>query len=72
MARKTQAREEWWEGKAEEAKKLHGAAVRLSRSGSLLKDLKLLCSRQKLKASTSLLSQDGMQLSSTVDKIERW
>ena len=57
---------------AEEAEKLHEAAVKLGRGGSLLKDLKLLCSRQKLKASTSLLSQDGMQLSSTVDKIERW
>ena len=65
------AREEWWEAKAEEAEKLHEAAVRLGRGGSLLKDLKLLCSRQKLKASTSLLSQDGTQLNSTVDKIER-
>ena len=66
------AREEWWEAKAEEAEKLHEAAVRLGRGGSLLKDLKLLCSRQKLKASTPLLSQDGTQLNSTVDKIERW
>ena len=66
------AREEWWEAKAEEAEKLHEAAVRLGRGGSLLKDLKLLCSRQKLKASTSLLSQDGRQLNSTIDKIERW
>ena len=64
------AREEWWEAKAEEAEKLHEAAGRLGCGGSLLKDLKLLCSRQKLKASTSLLSQDGMQLNSTVDKIE--
>lgn len=68
---KDKAREKWWEAKAEEAEKLHEAAVRLGRGGSLLKDLKLLCSRQKLKASTSLLSQDGIQLSSTVDKIER-
>lgn len=63
------AREEWWEVKAEEAVKLHEAAVRLGHGGSLLKDLRLV---QKLKASTSLLSQDGMQLSSIADKIERW
>ena len=66
------AGEEWWEAKAEEAEKLHEAAVALGHGGSLLKDLKLLCSRQKLKASTPLLSQDGTQLNSTVDKIERW
>ena len=34
------------EAKAEEAEKLHEAAVRLGCGGSLLKDLKLLCSRQ--------------------------
>ena len=66
------AKEEWWEAKAEEAEKLLEAAVRLGCGGSLLKDLKLLCSRQKLKASTPLLSQDGTQLNSMVDKIERW
>ena len=60
------------QGKAEEAEKLHEAAVRLGHGGSLLKDLKLLFSRQKLKARTSLRSQDGKQLSSMVDKIERW
>ena len=47
------------QGKAEEAEKLHEAAVRLGHGGSLLKDLKLLFSRQKLKARTSLRSQDG-------------
>ena len=36
------ARVEWWEAKAEEAEKLHEAAVRLGLGGSLLKDLKLL------------------------------
>ena len=35
------AREEWWEAKAEEAERLHEAAVRLGHVGSLLKDLKL-------------------------------
>ena len=39
------AREEWWEGKAEQAEKLCEAAVRLGRGGSLLKDLRLLQKR---------------------------
>ena len=65
------AKKEWWEAKADKAEKLHEAAVRLGHGGSQLKDLKLLCSRQKLKASTFLLSQDGVQLSSTADMIER-
>ena len=36
-----EAREAWWEAKAEEAEKLHEAAVRHGRGGSLLKDLRL-------------------------------
>ena len=37
-----EAREAWWEAKAEEAERLHEAAVRHGRGGSLLKDLRLL------------------------------
>ena len=48
------AREEWWEGKVEQAEKLCEAAVRLGRGGSLLKDLRLLQKRQK--ADTTLLA----------------
>ena len=44
------AREAWWEAKAEEPERLHEIAVRLGHGGSLLKDLKILKSRQKLKA----------------------
>ena len=32
------AREEWWESKAEQAEKLHESAVRMECGGSLLKD----------------------------------
>ena len=48
------AREAWWEAKAEEAEKLHEAAVRHGRGGSLLKDLRLIQWGQKLRSSTAL------------------
>ena len=66
------AREEWWEAKAAEAERLHESAVRLGRGGSLLKDLRLLQRSQKLKSDVTLCAQDGTQLSSTFDKLERW
>ena len=64
--------EVWWEARAEEAEKLHEAAVRQGHGGSLLRELKLLRCRQKLKADSMLLAQDGTQLHSVVDKLERW
>ena len=68
-----EAREAWWEAKAEEAEKLHEAAVRHGRGGSLLKDLRLIQWGQKLGSSTALLAKDGrLKLSSTVEKLERW
>ena len=68
-----EAREAWWEAKAEEADRLHEAAVRHGRGGSLLKDLRLLQRGQKLRASTALLTADGRaKLTSTADKLERW
>ena len=66
------AREEWWESKAEEAEKLHESAVRLGRGGSLLTDLRLLKRSQKLKAEATLCTQNGKQLYSAGDKLERW
>ena len=66
------AREEWWEAKAEEAEKLHEAAVRLGCGGSAEKLETAMQQAETVKASISLLSQGGMQLNSTVDKIERW
>ena len=65
-----EAREVWWEAKAEDAEKLH--AVRHGRGGSLLRDLKLIQWRQKLRASTALLAADGRsRLASTSEKLER-
>ena len=66
------AREDWWESKAKEAEKLHESAVRLGRGGSRLKDLRLLKRSQKLKAEATLCAQDGTQLYSAGDKLERW
>ena len=68
-----EAREAWWEAKAEEAERLHEAAVRHGRGGSLLKDLRLLQWGQKLRASTALLAADGRtKLTGTAEKLERW
>ena len=68
-----EAREAWWEAKAEEAEKLHEAAVRHGRGGSLLKDLRLIQWGQKIGSSTILLAKDGRsKLSSTVEKLEQW
>ena len=67
-----EAREVWWEAKAEEAEKLHEAAVRHGRGGYLLRDLKLMQWRQKLRASTALPVADGKsKLSSTSEKLKR-
>ena len=61
-----EAREAWWEAKTEEAEKLHEAAVRHGRGGSLLKDLRLIQWGQKLRSSTALLAKDGrLKLSSS-------
>ena len=54
-----EAREVWWEDKAEEAERLHEAAVRHGRGGSLLKDVRLKQWGQKLRASTAILAADG-------------
>ena len=66
------AREEWWERKAAHAERLYESAVRLGRGGSLLKDLRLLQQSQKLRAGSTLCAQDGTQLSSSGEKLERW
>ena len=63
------AREDWWEAKVEEAERLHETAVRLGHGGSLPKDLKFLKSRQKIKADSMLLAQNGTELCSAVDKV---
>ena len=68
-----EVRETWWEAKTEEAEKLHEAAVRHGRGGSLLKDLRLIHWGQKLGSSTAVLATGGRsKLSSTVEKLERW
>ena len=68
-----EAHEAWWENKAEEAEKLHEAAVRHGRGGSLLKDLRLMQWGQKLRPSTALLAADGRtNLSGTTEKLKRW
>ena len=64
--------EEWLVAKAEEAERLHEAAVRLGHGGSLLKDLRLLRCGQKLSADSKLLAQNGTHLPHTADKLERW
>ena len=66
------AREEWWESKAKETEELHESAVRLGCGGSLLKDFLFLKRSQNLKAEATLCAQDGMQLYSAGDKLERW
>ena len=50
---------------------MHEAAVSLGHGGSLLKDLKLLKHRQKLKADSVLLAQNGNRLHRVVEKLER-
>ena len=74
MSRKCaeKAHEEWWEAKAEEAERLHEAAVKLGHGGSLLRDLRLLRNEQKLRTDMELLVQDGTCLHITADKLERW
>ena len=62
------------EAKAGEAEKLHEAAVKHGKDGSLLKDLKLIQWRKKLRASTctTLLAADGiLKLTSATEKLER-
>ena len=49
---------------------MHETVVRLGHGGSLVKDLKLLKSRKELKADLMLLAQNGIQVHSTVDKLE--
>ena len=51
---------------------MHEATVRLGHGGSFLRELKLLRCKQKLKADTTLLGQNGIQLHSSADKLERW
>ena len=47
------------------------SAVRFGRDGSLLKYFRLLVRKQKLRANSILLSLDGMQLSTTANKLEK-
>ena len=63
--------EDWWEAKAAEAERVHEVTMSLGHGGSLLKDLKLLRCRQMLKADTMLFAQDGSELHSMANKLER-
>ena len=67
------AREAWRGMKAEEAERRYELAVREGRGGSMLKDLRLLQSGQRLRVSTALLAEDGKtKLTGVSEKLERW
>ena len=62
----------WWEQKAEEAKKTTQLSMKQGRGGSISKMLKL-ARLSKTKASTNLKSENGKKLiSSLEDKLVRW
>ena len=66
-----EACEQWWEAKAEEAEKLHVAAVRNNSGESLVRDLKLSQWRQKLRGSRAIHDSSRWQIKITVSS-EKW